>query len=291
MRLWFSGLGLAACAALAAAARADSSIDATNKYAYGANVGWVNLRGDATNGVVVGQFTCRGYAYAANVGWIRFGNGAPANGIRYGNAAIGDCGVNHDGAGRLAGFAYGANVGWIQFEAARGNPRIDLATGKMSGYAYGANVGWIGLSNLQAHVETDFLAPGPDTDFDGIPDDWELERAGDLTTLGGSYPDGDDVPDVDEYRADTDPLAGEHLEIVSLARTAGSNVVAWTARPTRLYRVEASNAMPIGASAAWEDVVGGLVGPGVNSPMEQAVTAPADAAQFYRVRAVVPLSP
>ena len=136
MRLFIAGIALLGFAA--PLARADSSINETNRHAYGANVGWVNLRGDATNGVVIGEFTCRGYAHAANVGWIRFGNGAPTNGIRYGNAAANDCGINHDGMGGLSGYAYGANVGWIQFEPTWGNPRIDLATGKMSGYACGS---------------------------------------------------------------------------------------------------------------------------------------------------------
>ncbi|MBN1270204.1 MAG: hypothetical protein JXB04_11505 [Kiritimatiellae bacterium] len=46
-----------------------------------------------------------------------------------------------------------------------------------------------------------------DTDSDGIPDDWELSRFGDLITSGvGSNSDGDVWLDIEEYWADTDPL-------------------------------------------------------------------------------------
>ena len=40
-----------------------STIDAAGKYAYGANIGWVDLRGNATNGAVIGQYVCSGYIY------------------------------------------------------------------------------------------------------------------------------------------------------------------------------------------------------------------------------------
>ena len=153
----------------------------------------------------------------------------------------------------------------------------------------GGNVGWIGFSNAQAFVQTDTLAPGPDTDHDGIPDDWELRRAGDLTTLGGSYADGDTVPDVDEYVADTDPLTADQLEIVSLAEANGTNTVMWTARPTRQYRVEATNAIPPDADA-WTDAGGGLIGPPAASPAQAAIPRTGTIKEFYRVKAVIPLS-
>ncbi len=65
--------------------QAQSTINATNKFAYAANLGWVNARGDTTNGVVIGEYVCSGFAYAANVGWINFGSGVAANGIYYSN--------------------------------------------------------------------------------------------------------------------------------------------------------------------------------------------------------------
>ena len=273
---------------LGVAAFAATTINDPNQHAYGTNIGWINARGDGANGASIGQAYCTGFVWSANCGWICLGNG-PTNGWRYSNASAADWGVNHDGLGNLTGYAYGANIGWIAFEQIQGLPRIDLRTGNFSGLAWGANVGWIGFSNAQAFVQTDTLDPGPDTDHDGIPDPWEMQRAGNLPTLGGSYPDGDDSPDVDEYGADTDPLTSDHLEIVSLTETPGTNTVAWTSRPTRQYRVEATNAMPL-AAGGWEDVGGGLIGPPPGSPAQASVPQAGSASKFYRVKAVVPLS-
>ncbi len=276
--------------AAAWAVEAATTVDSGHPYAYGANIGWVNARGDGTNGAVLGQSFCTGYLWSANCGWISLGNG-PTNGWQYSNTASNDWGVNHDGEGRLTGYAYGANIGWINFEQTYGQPKIDLRTGNLSGYAWGANVGWIGFTNSQAFVQST-LAPGADTDGDGIPDAWERRRAGNLTTLGvmGDLDaDDDGVPDADEYAADTDPLTGEQLEITALTSANGTNLVTWSSRPTRLYYVEATNAMPSGA-AGWADVGGGLIGPPTNSPQHTAIAQAGATATFYRVRAVVPLA-
>src|SRR2546423_15704521 len=53
-----------------------TTIDATNQYAYGANIGWMDWRGDTNNGAVIGEYGCSGYIYAANVGWINLGSGS-----------------------------------------------------------------------------------------------------------------------------------------------------------------------------------------------------------------------
>src|SRR5258706_541857 len=94
---------------LRASGQAATTIDPVNRFSYGANVGWMNWRGDAASGAVIGEFVCSGYIYAANLGWIHLGSGSPANGIRYRNNSASDFGVNHNGAGSLSGFAYGAN--------------------------------------------------------------------------------------------------------------------------------------------------------------------------------------
>src|SRR6058998_3906935 len=87
--------------AVALRAPAATTIDSVNHFAYGANVGWMDWRGDVANGAVIGEFVCSGFIYAANVGWINLGSGTPANGIRYQNNSAADFGVNHDGAGNL----------------------------------------------------------------------------------------------------------------------------------------------------------------------------------------------
>ena len=280
------GLGLG----LATAASAATTIDATNQYAYGANVGWLNARANATNGAAVGQYFCTGYVWSANCGWIGLGNG-PTNGWNYSNASAADWGVNHDCAGYLWGYAYGANVGWITFEQSWGRPRIDLRTGNLSGYAWSGNVGWIGLSNAQAFVQTDAFFPGPDSDGDGLPDPWERSRAGNLTTLsGGSHDqDGDGATDVAEYGADTDPLDdAETFLITAYSQSAGT--LQWTTRSTRLYRVEDTNQMPSGVSGSW-DAFDAYYGPYATSPQEISLPGIPDPTHVYRVKAVPPLIP
>lgn len=280
-----------ACAALgpaAPAARAESTINETNRQAYGANIGWLDARGDVVHGASIGQFHCTGHVWSANCGWIGLGHG-PTNGCRYGNTSTNDWGVNHDGEGNLSGYAYGANVGWIVFEQTNGRPRVDLRTGAFSGYAWGANVGWIGLSNAQAFVETDAFAPGPDSDSDGLPDPWELSHAQNLHVFRGGTNDWDrdGATDTEEYGADTDPTdEDEWFRIVSYTN-APPSVLQWSTRPSRLYRVERTNNMPAGVSDDWfsADI---LFGPYAASPAELNLPGLSVSTQFYRVKAVLP---
>jgi hypothetical protein len=267
---------------------AARSISATNRYAWGANVGWLDFRVDATNGASLGLLYCTGHLWSANCGWISLGQ-CPTNGHRYSNTSANDWGVNHDGRGRLRGLAYGANIGWVAFES-NGNPRVDLLTGALDGHAYAANVGWISLSNGHAFVQTDYLATGPDADLDGIPDPWERATTGSLTNLGGgiSDRDADGVPDTSEYLADTDPLdAASTLRVVALARTGATDRVAWNVQPTRLYRLDAGVTLDSG----WMDSGLGLLPPGAGSSLTGAVSAADVTGRFYRAAAVVPLSP
>lgn len=277
------------CLAISAAC-AGSTINAANRHAYGANVGWLDARADGTNGAVIGQHFCSGSLWGANVGWIGLGNG-PTNGFQYSNASSNDWGVNHDGLGHLRGYAYGANVGWIVFET-NGNPRLDLLTGALSGHAWGANIGWISLSNNHAFVQTDVLDPGPDSDGDGIPDPWELAHAGNLATYGLA-PDDDDhdgVPDVEEYRADTHPGDdSSYLHITDFAKLSTTGRVTWTVAPTRFYRLEHSPTATNGAP--WVDSGLGVIPPGAGPTLTREATVPATTTRFFRAKAVVPLAP
>jgi len=97
-------------ACFAVTAFSASTIDPANPYGHGANVGWINARGNGFQGAVIGQYFCSGYLYGANAGWISLGNGSPTNGMAYANNAGNDYGINHDGLGRLTGYAYGANI-------------------------------------------------------------------------------------------------------------------------------------------------------------------------------------
>src|SRR5438094_111575 len=73
---------------------AASSFGPDHSLSWGANIGWMDWRGDDEHGVEIGQFVCSGYIYAANVGWINLGSGTPLNGFSYQNNSATDFGVN-----------------------------------------------------------------------------------------------------------------------------------------------------------------------------------------------------
>jgi hypothetical protein len=269
---------------------AATSINATNKFAYGANIGWMDWRGDTNNGAVIGEFVCSGYIWAANVGWISLGSNAPANGIQYQNNSATDYGVNHDGVGNLRGFAYGANIGWVNFENL-GAPKVDLVTGKLSGSVYSANCGWISLSNAFAVVQTDHIQAGADTDADGIADAWERTYTNTLAAFTAtSDADLDGVTDKNEYFADTNPTNTASKLVITAFNTSPSGTfpaVTWNSVLTRQYRIQKTLSL---TTPVWIDSGLGLVSPdGASTTRAFADTnAPM---RFYRVNTVKPLSP
>ncbi len=278
------------CLGVLSSSQAATTINSVNKYAYGANTGWQDWRGDGANGAVIGDFVCSGFIYDANLGWISLGSGTPANGIRYQNNSATDFGVNNDGLGNLRGFAYGANIGWVNFET-NGAPKVDLVTGKLSGSVYSANCGWISLSNAVAFVQTDKITL-TDTDGDGISDNWEREKFGNLTTANAtSDTDGDGRTDKEEYFADTNPTdPNDYLRVTAIASnpTGATNNLTWTSEPTRQYRVLQSTNL-LGAYTT--NVTLGLVSPDPGSTTLRAVVNPAVTNRFYKIEAVVPLTP
>jgi hypothetical protein len=277
---------------LVAESQAASTINAANKYAYGANVGWLDFRGDTNNGVVIGEYVCSGNIYAANVGWINLGGGVPVNNIQYQNNAANDYGVNHDGAGNLRGYAYGANIGWINFETT-GAPRVDLKTGKLSGSVYSANVGWISLSNAVAYVQTDTIAPGL-MDTNGLPFAWEYQNFGGPGVNPNADPDGDGMSNLQEYLADTNPnLTGDNLKITAFSASFlglnDNDTLTWTSKPTRQYKVQYRSS--IDATPSWL-TLGFTFTPDPGPTTTGAIGFGSPSSQrYFRVQAVRPLAP
>ena len=271
---------------------AESNINPEHALAWGANIGWTNWRPSATDGAEVGEFVCSGFVFGANVGWINLGNGKPINGIHYQNRSAADFGVNHDQQGRLWGLAYGANIGWIHFET-NGAPRIDLRTGDFTGHAYSANAGWFNLGNSNLCLRIDSVTRGSDADADGIPDAWELTRAGNLDALSRDGDlDKDGFSDCAEYLADTDPADPKACLAILDFSTAQSRWIShlkWLSQPTRQYRVLARR--QFGFDSAWRDA-GVPIQAGDGNPISVVITNQAGLLQgFYQIEAIRPLMP
>jgi len=283
-------IGAIVCAALSG----ETTFDHSDKFAWSANAGWVSFRHDqpaSPAGVVFGGAYLSGLAWAANTGWINFGNGSPTNGYSYANIG-GDHGVNHDGAGNLSGFAWSANTGWINFGWATtsdsNRPRVNLLTGEFSGYAWSANTGWI---NLGTGLLTTQSMTDVDSDGDGIADWWEMLHFGNLTTANATSDfDGDGVPDLAEYRADTNPKdAASFLKIVSHSHDLNltETTLEFTTTPTRLYRIEFSN--DLGQDDPWTDSALGVFAPDAGESTTRIVTYPGHPRKFFRAVAVMPV--
>ena len=264
---------------------ATTTINAANKYAYAANAGWLDWRGDTNNGAVIGEYVCSGNIYSANVGWINLGSGTPANQIQYQNNSATDYGVNHDGLGNLTGYAYGANIGWLNFEAT-GAPKVDLLTGNLSGSVYSANLGWISLSNSVALVQTDSIQKGALAP-NGLPIAWLIQFYGTTNINANADSDGDGVSNANEYLAGSVPTnAASVLKITSITRNNGANNTAlnWNAVATRYYAVQTNNAL---GSVAWAD----FSAPPTLGLNNVSLTDTVATNRFYRVRAYRPLTP
>ncbi|MGJ8676530.1 MAG: hypothetical protein ACSHX0_03340 [Akkermansiaceae bacterium] len=300
-------LALLAFSALLPTALADTTIDASDSYAWDANTGWVTFRynqfsfpsGTFPDGVVFGESYLSGYAYSANLGWISFGDGSPSNGYAYSNAfAIFqslDYGVNHDSQGNLSGLAWSANTGWINFGWATATnayrPRVDLSTGEFEGYAWGANTGWMNLGSGQLTTNS---MTNTDSDSDGIADFWEYEQFGDLATAGQDTDyDSDGVSDRNEYLGSTDPDdANSYLKIVSQSYDQGitETTIEFTSSPTRLYRIEYST--DLGITDSWNNSTLGTFSPDSGVTTTRLITYTTDSENrcFFRVRAVKPFT-
>ncbi len=280
---------LTALALTAAAHAGPSTFGEGDSYAWGANIGWLEFiphRPSPGDGVAVTDTCLGGFAWSDSTGWINFGDGTPANGVRYSNTTGADSGVNHDGTGNLGGLAWSANLGWINFGwAAAGDPnrpRFDLLTGGFTGFAWSANAGWI---NLDTGILRTELLRVTDADGDGISDAWEIERTEgtNMLTATGDR-DGDGMSDLDEYRADTDPLdPADNFRILDFTQGGTKTILTWVSRPTRLYRISRSTDL-----TTWQ--TSDAFAPDGSSETTRQATHEAAPRQFFKVDAVLPLS-
>ena len=136
-----------------------------SQYAWGENVGWLNLEpdGDGGQGVEVGDSELTGWIWGENIGWTSLSC------TNTGSCATVPYGVTNDGNGGLAGYAWAENAGWISFSCqntascgtADYGVAIDPATGVFSGFAWAENVGWISFAHAEGAPKTSWRGPAP----------------------------------------------------------------------------------------------------------------------------------
>src|SRR3990172_2330538 len=92
-------------------------------YAWGENIGWINLNPSYGGGVTVTDSALSGFAWGENIGWVSFSclSTSTCGTVNYG--------VVNDGAGNLSGYAWGENIGWINFAPTGGGVTIILLQG------------------------------------------------------------------------------------------------------------------------------------------------------------------
>ncbi len=151
-----------------------------HQYAYGENVGWLNVEPSCSDGVEVDGFKLEGYIWAENIGWISL---SCENTLSCGTV---DYGITNDGVGNLSGYAWAENVGWISFSCENTlscgtvgyGVIIDPSTGEFLDYAWGENIGWINFEYTISTIYGVMTSWDGDSDSDGIPD--EVEGTDDL---------------------------------------------------------------------------------------------------------------
>lgn len=277
--------------------QAASTINPSNPYSYGANIGWMNWRVSSADGIEIGEYVCSGYIYGANVGWINMGNGVPVNHIQYSNASATDFGVNYSidpaqpGYAVLRGFAYGANIGWLNFEST-GNPRLRFSDGNFEGYVWSANCGWINLGNGAFVLNTLSVTPGIDNDGDGMADAFEFQFFGNLSKTATTDTDGDGMSDLQEYLEGTDPTnPNDRFRITLFTTNSGgtNSLLTWSSNASRLYQIEVN---PNLSPNNWTNEPSfGVLTPSVGTTTSRNIIAGASSKRFYRVRAIRPLLP
>ena len=90
-----------------------------------------------------------------------------------------------------------------------------------------------------------------DSDFDTLPDDWEMEFFGNLSQNAWGDYDGDGETNEEEYFANTNPADPESvMKIVSFDIVGSQATVEWKTAPYEKYFIQYSDA-PFGDSMTW----------------------------------------
>ena len=142
-------------------------------------------------------------------------------------------------------------------------------------------------------MQTDTIAPGADTEPDGLSDAWErLNFPGlGLATIPTADPDGDGMNNLQEYLAGTDPNdPNSNLRVTAIdAPTPGSSVdLTWTSVSNRCYYVLENLSL---IAPTWFDSGLGSIMPDTGPTTMRFVSNTNATIRFYRIQAFRPLMP
>ena len=120
----------------------------------------------------------------------------------------------------------------------------------------------------------------PDTDEDGMPDDWEIANGTDpLLADAAADPDGDGMTNFDEFRAGTNPHDSSSYLKLRITWQDGSVTLTFDAKSNRAYDILVRDALSPGNWGVFRQYT-----PGDDRFESTSFVAPADTAQFYRLR-------
>ncbi len=121
---------------------------------------------------------------------------------------------------------------------------------------------------------------GPDSDGDGMDDDWEMAYFSTLSRNGMGDFDGDGASDVAEFQAGTDPTdLGSTLRVISITSLNGGHTrLVWSASPGRTYRVQFRNGL---SDDSWREVPATVTANGTTANWVD--SSPAIRDRYYRV--------
>ena len=128
-------------------------------------------------------------------------------------------------------------------------------------------------------LELEGFVVGPtDSEADGLPDDWELWRFGNLAQVASGDPDADGASNLSEWTAGTDPLSSAEVFRITLTGPLTQPTLQFAIRPNRIYSVERSVDL-----TTWVPASGVLSYPSVGLATWTGSVEPVSEARFLRV--------
>ena len=122
----------------------------------------------------------------------------------------------------------------------------------------------------------------PDTDSDGLPDDWENTNFGNLGQLANGDPDNDGLTNLQEYALGSNPnSASSGMPTVGVSGTTASGfTITFPTVAGRTYQVLGAVSL---TSASWTNIGSSISGDGSQKSVTDLLTN-APSSKFYKVQ-------